>query len=87
MTYSTAIVPALLVDEAMAHRFFPGEDPIGKRTTVPWGADAEEPSYEVGGAVSSVHHDGPATPPEPTLYTLRGHDATQTGSTARCGSR
>lgn len=59
MTYSTAIVPALLVDEAMAHRFFPGEDPIGKRTTVPWGADAEEPSYEVGGAVSSVHHDGP----------------------------
>ena len=68
--------PALVVDEALARRFFPGEDPVGKRITIPWGAHVAPSSHEVVGVVGDVRHEGPASLPEPTLYALRGHDAT-----------
>lgn len=66
--------PTLLVDRTMAGRYFPGEDPVGKRITLPWGAGVDPLSYEVVGVVGEVRHQGPASPPMPTLYLLRGHD-------------
>ncbi|HZD06407.1 MAG TPA: ABC transporter permease, partial [Longimicrobiales bacterium] len=68
--------PSLLVDEALARRYFPGEDPVGRRITVHWGAGLPEPSYEVVGVVGEVRQEGPASLPRPTLYVPRAHDAT-----------
>ena len=70
--------PAILVDEEMARRFFPVEDPVGERITIRWGqmAPIDRVSYEVVGVVGDVRHQGPAAPPTPTLYLLRGHDST-----------
>lgn len=68
--------PTLLVDQAMAREHFPGEDPVGKRVTLPWGAGVDPVSYEVVGIVGEVRHQGPTSAPGPTLYLLRGHDTT-----------
>jgi putative ABC transport system permease protein len=68
--------PTLLVDQAMAREHFLGEDPIGKRVTLPWGASVDPVSYEVVGVVGEVRHRGPTSAAEPTLYVPRGHDTT-----------
>ena len=70
--------PVLLIDEATAERHFPGEDPLGRRITVPWGRMARhaEVSYEIVGIVGSIRHRGPVDPPTPTLYLHRGQDTT-----------
>lgn len=48
--------PTLLVDEAMAREHFPGENPVGKRMTLPWGAGVDPLSYEIVGVVGEVRH-------------------------------
>lgn len=70
--------PSAVVDGAMIRRHLPGEDPIGRRITVHWGEAAERATtiYEIVGVVGDVRHLGPASPPRPTLYVPRGHDAT-----------
>jgi len=68
--------PTLLVDEVMAREHFPGEDPVGKRITLPWGAGVAPVSCEVVGVVGEVRLQGPTSEAEPTLYLLRGHDTT-----------
>jgi predicted permease len=71
--------PALVIDEEMAERYFPTEDPLGQLITVPWGPLARPHSdvtYEVVGLVGSIRHRGPADPSSPTLYLPRAHDST-----------
>lgn len=68
--------PTMLVDQVMAREQFPGEDPIGKRITLPWGAGVAPVSYEVVGVVGEVRLQGPKSEAGPTLYVLRGHDTT-----------
>ena len=55
----------LLVNEALARKLWPGQDPVGKLVTVPdWGT----PAYEVMGVVGDVRHFGLNNDPSPTLY-------------------
>jgi len=60
----------VLVDESAAERYWPGEDPVGKR--VRFGSD-RLPWSEVVGVVGSITYDGPGIG-FPTLY----HPANQT---------
>jgi putative ABC transport system permease protein len=60
----------VLVDETAAERYWPGEDPVGKR--VRFGGE-RLPWFEVVGVVGSITYDGPGIA-FPTLY----HPANQT---------
>jgi predicted permease len=68
--------PVVDIDEEFARTVFPGEDPIGRRLTIEWSGGLESVSYEIVGVVGSVRHQGPASPPSPSLYLHRGHDST-----------
>jgi putative ABC transport system permease protein len=52
----------ILVDETLAHQYWPNEDPIGRRMKL-WGE-----FREVVGIVGQVHHYGLEKQPEPTIY-------------------
>jgi putative ABC transport system permease protein len=55
--------PAVIINETMAHLYFPNEDPLGKRLRVvlsPW--------MTVVGVVGDVHHTGLNVPPSPEIY-------------------
>jgi putative ABC transport system permease protein len=56
-----------IVNERMAHHYWPGEDPVGKRLTI-----AEDPAPEdwitVVGMVANFGADFYGDPPSPTLY-------------------
>jgi putative ABC transport system permease protein len=54
--------PVILIDETLAHQYFPNEDPLGRRMRL-WGE-----FREVVGVVSQVHHYGLEKQPEPTIY-------------------
>jgi putative ABC transport system permease protein len=54
--------PVILIDETLAHQYFPDEDPIGRRLRL-WGE-----FREVVGVVGQVHHYGLEKQPEPTIY-------------------
>ena len=66
----------MIVNETFARLYWPDEDPIGHRITVPWGGDVASASYEVVGVVGEVRHQGPLSEARPTLYLLRGDDKT-----------
>lgn len=52
----------VLIDETLAHQYFPNEDPLGRRMRL-WGV-----WRQVVGIVSQVHHYGLDKKPEPTIY-------------------
>jgi putative ABC transport system permease protein len=52
----------ILIDETLAHQYFPHEDPLGQRMRL-WGM-----WRQVVGIVSQVHHYGLDKVPEPTIY-------------------
>ncbi len=54
--------PVILIDETLAHQYFPDEDPIGRRMRL-WGE-----FREVVGIVGQVHHYGLEKQAEPTIY-------------------
>ncbi len=54
--------PVILIDETLARRYWPNENPIGRRMRL-WGE-----YREVVGIVSQVHHYGLEKKPEPTIY-------------------
>src|SRR5208283_2307116 len=54
--------PVILIDETLAHQYFPNENPIGRRMRL-WGQ-----FREVVGIVGQVHHYGLEKQPEPTIY-------------------
>jgi predicted permease len=55
---------ALVITESMAKKFFPGEDPIGKRLDIDW---ERKPRFEIVGVVGDVLSNLDS-PPEPTMY-------------------
>jgi predicted permease len=59
--------PVFVIDEELARRFWPNDDPIGARLTWDVGDD-EELTGEIIGVVGSVHWRGLAAQPEPTAY-------------------
>jgi putative ABC transport system permease protein len=54
--------PVILIDETLAHQYWPNENPLGRRMKL-WGE-----FREVVGIVSQVHHYGLEKQPEPTIY-------------------
>jgi putative ABC transport system permease protein len=55
----------VVIDETLARRFFPNEDPIGKHLEVP---DAARPAREIAGVVGAVRDTGFDQQPRPTIY-------------------
>jgi putative ABC transport system permease protein len=55
-----------IVNETLANRFWPGENPIGKRLVFPHGDERE--TFTVKGVVRDVAPIRPGTAPEPELY-------------------
>ncbi|HMC55063.1 MAG TPA: FtsX-like permease family protein, partial [Gemmatimonadaceae bacterium] len=55
-----------LVNETLAHRFWPGQNPVGKRMTFIFGAQHE--TYTIVGVVRDVPPLATGTSPEPEMY-------------------
>jgi putative ABC transport system permease protein len=56
---------AIIINDALARRFFPGENPVGKRITFEW---YDTLRAEVVGVVGSIRELGPAAEPAPAIY-------------------
>jgi len=54
-----------IINAALARRFFPGEDPLGKRIDMSWKSSGWQ---EIVGVVGDVRHDGLDLPVTPTVY-------------------
>ncbi|HEX8140370.1 MAG TPA: ABC transporter permease [Pyrinomonadaceae bacterium] len=64
----TREAPAVMViNETFARRYFPGEDPIGKRLNI--GNPERSPWRMIVGVVKDVRHEGLDTEPYPQMYT------------------
>ena len=57
-------LPVAVVDETLANRFWPGDDPVGKRLR--WSRSGEW--LEIVGVVRAVKHSGVAEAPRETVY-------------------
>ncbi len=55
----------VMIDETLARRFFPDQDPVGKHLQVP---EAGRPDREIVGVVGGVRDTGFDQQPRPTLY-------------------
>jgi putative ABC transport system permease protein len=61
--------PVMLVSQSLANRFWPNEDPIGKRIKLPWNPGRnDEPWWIVVGVVGDVKQYGPDKPTAMALY-------------------
>ncbi|HLL16108.1 MAG TPA: ABC transporter permease [Pyrinomonadaceae bacterium] len=59
--------PVMVIDETFARRFFPGEDPLGKRIDED-GSHTPRSFFTVVGVVGSVRHTGLSAEARPTMY-------------------
>jgi putative ABC transport system permease protein len=60
--------PVVAINEAMAKRYWPNEDPIGKRIRQGGPDDSEVPWLTITGIVADVREFEPMTEPQPTMY-------------------
>ena len=58
--------PVVMVNETLARKQWPGQDPIGRRLRI--GRNPADPWMTVVGARSDIRHLGPAGPPRPEIY-------------------
>jgi len=59
--------PVAIVDRTLAERFFPDEDPVGRRLRInPWSNDG--PWLEIVGVAGAVRHGGVGSEPRITVY-------------------
>ncbi len=66
----TAAAPLVLaVNQALARRDFPGEDPVGKRISYGIRPDGQPSWFEIVGVVADVRSEEPGTVPAPEIYT------------------
>ena len=59
---------AVLINEAMAKRFFPGEDPVGKRISTATSTGQQTQWQTIAGVVGNVRHLGLDVEPRPEIY-------------------
>jgi predicted permease len=67
----------VIIDETLARRFFPNQDPVGEHLQVP---DATRPEREIVGVVGAVRDTGFDQQPRPTIYFPLGQTGDQTMS-------
>jgi len=74
--------PVVVINQTMAQTFWPGEDPVGQKISVPSLADNPTPPVkcEIVGIVADTHQAGPERPPMPEYY--RPHAQEPIGSMA-----
>ena len=58
-------VPAFVINEELARKLYPGENPVGKRMVYDWGGDIEG---EIVGVVEDVHETSLTDVPAPAFY-------------------
>ena len=58
--------PVIMVNEALVRRYFPNEDPVGRK--IGTGFDGMAPVREIVGVVKDTHDRGKAVAPIPTVY-------------------
>jgi len=58
----------VLINEAMAKRFWPGEDPVGKRISTMVSSGQQIPWQTIAGVVGNVRHLGLDVEPRPEIY-------------------
>jgi putative ABC transport system permease protein len=63
---ATAMRHVVVINEALARRYFPGEDPLGRRLTI--NMKNENVPCEVIGVVGDVKHEALDAPAEPMTY-------------------
>src|SRR5207244_2380874 len=67
-----AAPPVVIINAAAAQRFFPGQDPLGKRIAVKYiglgTVDTAPRLREIVGIVSNVRQRAPDLPSEPAIY-------------------
>jgi putative ABC transport system permease protein len=60
--------PVLIINETLARRFFPGEDPLGKRIMPSFSMNGPHVMREIVGVVGDVKHKGPQAEAVPEFY-------------------
>src|SRR5262249_39838077 len=60
--------PVVIINKAFAEKFFPGENPIGKRIRPEAAPSGEPPMREIVGIVGNVKHRSLAEAPDPESY-------------------
>jgi putative ABC transport system permease protein len=62
--------PVVLLTESAVRKFFPNEDPIGKKITIGWGRGQGKPKAggEVVGVIGDVKEEGLSEPNPPEVY-------------------
>ncbi len=58
-------MPVAVVSELYAQRYFPDEDPIGRRVSFDWDMEGWQ---QIIGIVGDIRHEGLDVAPEPTIY-------------------
>jgi putative ABC transport system permease protein len=58
--------PVVIVNQAFVKKYFPHEDPIGKRTRFTF--NSKEPYRQIVGVIANVAQDDLAEPPPPVIY-------------------
>jgi len=58
----------VIVNESLARRFWPGENPLGRRVRFPEGRNTTGPSYEVVGVVKDSKYNTLGELPQPFFY-------------------
>jgi predicted permease len=78
--------PAAIIDETMAKKFWPGDDPIGKRVTFETVSDSGPPLYRtVVGVVKNVRHYELMTPSRIEVYVPVDQSGRRFGNAMRIG--
>jgi putative ABC transport system permease protein len=63
----------VVINQTMARRFFPNEDPLGKRITFGATREPDDELYAIVGVVSDVRHRGLDAEPRPEVYVSPHH--------------
>ena len=66
-------IPVVMVNEALVHRYFPGENAVGRRIR-PGGPESTGPWYTIVGVVGNVRHLGMDASAKPEIYNLHAQD-------------
>jgi putative ABC transport system permease protein len=65
---ATAAHRVVLINEALARKYFPNEEPIGKQLTIQFRLPSQNPPSEIIGIVGDVKQINPESPAGPAVY-------------------